>query len=493
MDVQDITTVLVFLVTFLLAYLATRRRRGVPPGPPLFPIVGNLPQLASRDVLGRLNGFRKTYGDIFALYVGSELTIFLNGYDALYKTLVKNGTLFNARPRSGFDALVVKNPGIIMAHDQLWKEQRQFIQAAIHRVCMNNSGEALENLVHREVDALVEEIGEIDGQFDIKDFINVAIANVTCTFLYGTRFNFGDSGILRAMSTLRDSTEDTMTVTTLCNCFPALGKLPFDIVGAKKIIVRYHKVVDYLRQFLPKSEEEETKGEPTVANMYLDKVVECVRDGRKNTFTHQQMEITLFDMFGAGTETSANTIRWGLLYLTQNLDVQERMFHEISGVLGNKQPSYAVRNQLPYSHAVQLEVLRCRTVAPLGVPHSVRRDAIIDGFLFPENCTVMTNLHSVNVDSNLWQDPDLFHPERFLNEALDEVIVPKHFIPFSVGPRSCLGETIARVEIFIFLVTLVQHFKILPVKEGFSPDMNGSLGLTWAPENFKIIIEKRKH
>lgn len=93
-DFSTITTVLVFLCTFLLAYISTRRRKHVPPGPPLFPIVGNLPSLMTRDTLGKLADLRKQYGDVYGLYTGNQLMVFLNGYETIHDALVKKGLQF---------------------------------------------------------------------------------------------------------------------------------------------------------------------------------------------------------------------------------------------------------------------------------------------------------------------------------------------------------------------------------------------------------------
>ena len=188
-------------------------------------------------------------------------------------------------------------------------------------------------------------------------------------------------------------------------------------------------------------------------------------------------------------------MRWTLLYLhyfVRNPDIQDRLFHEINRELGTEQlPCLDDKSRLPYVHATTLEALRIASVALLAAPHSPSRVLIFPGYLFAGNCTVMINLTSALKDPKVWKDPEVFRPDCFLNEDQTEVVIPEKFIPFSLGTRSCLGETLARSELFLLTTILFQNFRFYPEAEGQMPSTKGNLGQTWSLKPFKVIAERR--
>ncbi|XP_060601035.1 cytochrome P450 2F2-like, partial [Ruditapes philippinarum] len=97
LNIENWRTILVAVVIFMITYLTTRRDKNVPPGPNRWPIIGNIGSLIGGDTLDKLAELRKKYGDIFGVYLGSELTIFLNGYDTIHEALVKRGTVFSVK------------------------------------------------------------------------------------------------------------------------------------------------------------------------------------------------------------------------------------------------------------------------------------------------------------------------------------------------------------------------------------------------------------
>ena len=102
------------------------------------------------------------------------------------------------------------------------------------------------------------------------------------------------------------------------------------------------------------------------------------------------------------------------------------------------------------------------------------------------------NLWAVHNDPNLWKNPEIFNPERFLDEQ-GNFIKSNHVIPFSVGPRRCLGEQLARMEVFIFLIGMVQKFKFLPDKGSKklpSIDVNCDSNLSSIPKRFFITAKQ---
>ena len=149
--------------------------------------------------------------------------------------------------------------------------------------------------------------------------------------------------------------------------------------------------------------------------------------------TDDQLLTTLTDLFIAGSETTATTMRWAVLYLIHNPEVQTRMRKEIDNVIGQSQiPSMIHKSSLPYCEAVILEVLRIGCVAPFSLPHTARYDVQYKDFIIPKGCLIMPNLHSVAMDNQVFENPRMFKPERFLDDD-DRVYGQNRSLSFSLG------------------------------------------------------------
>ncbi|OWA52865.1 putative Cytochrome P450 2U1 [Hypsibius exemplaris] len=94
------------------------------------------------------------------------------------------------------------------------------------------------------------------------------------------------------------------------------------------------------------------------------------------------------------------------------------------------------------------EIQRCGNSAPLGVAHQSREDIQLEGYTIPKDTLIISNLFSIHRDSRYWKNPEKFDPTRFL-DADRKLIRPEGFIPFSIGKRVCLGEALARMELFL--------------------------------------------
>ncbi|XP_053397674.1 cytochrome P450 2K4-like [Mercenaria mercenaria] len=490
-DYSTITTVLIFLLTFLLVYINTRRQKRVPPGPALFPIVGNLPSLVSSDTLGRLNELRKLYGDVFGLYAGRQLLVFLNGYDIIHDALIKKGSQFMERAKPSFDKeQVVHTKGLIFAEGTKWKEGRSFTLAALQDLCYRDKG-FIDHLVNVEITGLKEAILKFEHPFDIERYLNSSITNVVFQVVYGHRFDLNDEGLYWLQKTIRTNSEEYMKREVILNCLPFLQQVPGDILGIQNSRDTFSKIMEFLTKYIETLKRKTSHVNCTYVESYLDRIAANKSNGVESTFDEDDMKIAAYHLIVAGSETTASTVRWILLHLIRNPHIQDKMYAEMTKVLGKEPPSVADRKRLPYVQAVVLEGLRISHVAPLAMPHTVHQDTLFRGYIIPEQCTVIPVLSSVLKDPYVWEDPEEFKPERFLNADGSDVIIPEQFIPFSLGPRSCLGETLARIEIFLFTAGLVQNLRFLPEYDGMLPDKNGVLATTLNARTFKMRVVER--
>ena len=133
------------------------------------------------------------------------------------------------------------------------------------------------------------------------------------------------------------------------------------------------------------------------------------------SFTRSQLYYLQADLFGAGIDTSLNTVMWAILFLAsaEFRDIQEKIQEEIDNECGSDPPSLA--NQLPLLRATILEVQRLRPVTPLGVPHGTVNVTKVGPWTLPAGTMVLPLHWAINRDPGLWQNPEEFKPHRFIS------------------------------------------------------------------------------
>uniref|UniRef100_A0A8C6S139 Cytochrome P450, family 2, subfamily r, polypeptide 1 n=1 Tax=Nannospalax galili TaxID=1026970 RepID=A0A8C6S139_NANGA len=163
---------------------------------------------------------------------------------------------------------------------------------------------------------------------------------------------------------------------------------------------------------------------------------------------------------------------------------------EIDLIMGpSRRPSWDDKRKMHYTEAVLHEVLRFCNIVPLGIFHATSEDAVVRGYSIPKGTTVITNLYSVHFDEKYWKDPDMFYPERFL-DSNGYFTKKEALVPFSLGRRHCLGEQLARMEMFLFFTALLQRFH-LHFPHELVPNLKPRLGMTLQPQSYLICAERR--
>lgn len=148
-------------------------------------------------------------------------------------------------------------------------------------------------------------------------------------------------------------------------------------------------------------------------------------------------------------------------------------------------------SRMPYTEAVINEVLRLSSVAPL-VFHWTTGSTRLNGYDIAKNTTVISNLYSIHHNPKIWGDPETFRPERFLSEDGKSGLKSEHLIPFGIGRRQCIGETLARSNFFLFLTSLFQQFDILGDPNNRKPSLEPKSGFILEAQDFKVIFKERE-
>ncbi|XP_078579510.1 cytochrome P450 2U1-like [Branchiostoma floridae x Branchiostoma japonicum] len=474
----DLPTFLAATCVCLLAYLYLRRPRNLPPGPRGWPLLGNLPMLSKSAFLSAtLMELSKQYGDVMTIWMGRVPAIVLTGHETIRNALVKRAEDFSSRKAPPAQAMAGRDKGVLQApYGPHWKQQRKFALMTLRDFGFGKR--SLEGKISEEANALVQEILSQNGQpFDLKIMMQNAVSNIICSIVFGGRFEYGDPDFQRLISLLNTVVEAKPSVIDrLENIHPVFRYLRlFRTSRNDKATTMLQSVQEFCREQIDKHR---LTFDPNDIRDFVDAFLleqqRAPEEKAREHFTDKQLQEVLMDLFVAGTETTATTTRWALLYMMLNPNIQEKVHQEIDSVLGQSAPSYAQRNLLPYTTATVAEVQRIKAIVPL-VGRAASRDSTLNGYSIPQEGRLLINLWSVHMDPQLFPEPNTFQPERFLDQDGNFV---KHeaLIPFSMGHRICLGEQLAKMELFMLFVSLMQRFTFNLPEGAPVPSMLGKLG-----------------
>ena len=135
--------------------------------------------------------------------------------------------------------------------------------------------------------------------------------------------------------------------------------------------------------------------------------------------------------------------------------------------------------------------MRRSSVVPMGTTHATDAEVEFEGFTIPKNAQVIPLLHAVHMDPANWDEPEQFRPSRFLSEDGGSVVKPEHFMPFGVGNRMCLGDSLAEKEFFLFFSSILHTFQLELPANATLPDLRGTTGVTVTPNQFEVIFTPR--
>ncbi|KFV57101.1 Cytochrome P450 2K1, partial [Gavia stellata] len=482
--------ILILLLILKIQHVWKSHAKGnFPPGPRPLPIIGNLHIMDLKRPYLTMLELSKTYGPVFSIQMGLRKMVVLSGYDTVKEALVNQADAFSGRPKIPVIGKRGKENGVIFSDGENWKVMRRFTLATLRDFGMGKK--AIEDRVVEEYGCLADIIEAQKGKpLEMTLMMNAAIANVIVSILLGKRYDYEDPTFKRLLSLVNENFRVIGTPSvSLYNMFPVLGFLLKDhnifIKNVKEInafikvtFIEHLKALDrnnqrsFIDTFLVRQQEEKGK-----ANGY---------------FHNENLTEVVRNLFAAGMETTSTTLRWGLLLMMKYPEIQKKVQEEIERVLGLNPPRIAHRTQMPYTDAVVHEIQRFANILPLNLPHETTADVTLKGYFIPKGTYIVPLLASVLRDKSQWEKPDIFYPEHFLDSE-GKFVKKDAFMPFSAGRRTCAGETLAKMELFLFFTSLLQRFTFHP-PPGVSVsdlDLSPAIGITVPPVTHEVCAVPR--
>nr|XP_026485855.1 cytochrome P450 4C1-like [Vanessa tameamea] len=270
--------------------------------------------------------------------------------------------------------------------------------------------------------------------------------------------------------------------------------------ATKKIIYEFIDNLIYKKKALIKERDGiEAEADYLVGktNPNITSFLELMIENSKNTdkaYSHEELREETLVLALAGTDTSSIGICFTILLLSQHSDIQERVYNEIQEILSNSDKPLQMEDllKLKYTKAVINETLRLYPPVPF-ITRCCKEDLILpNGIVIPKDSNVVVSIWGLHRNPQHWgDDVDDFNPDRFMSGQ-----IPNAFMPFSHGPRNCVGYKYAMLSLTTTLVTLLRKYRFTPATN-FKYDKNNPLRLSFAimmkhVDGFTVQMEYRE-
>ncbi|XP_036969492.1 cytochrome P450 2J6-like isoform X2 [Acanthopagrus latus] len=405
------------------------------------------------------------------------------------EAIVTQADNFVDRPYSAVSGRVYSGSsnGLFMSNGERWKKQRRFALSTLRNFGVGKN--TMEQCICEEIRYLQEEIEKEKGEpFGPAGLFNNAVSNIICQLVFRKRFDYSDH---RFQVMLKYMSEAIMLEGTIWGMlYEAFPRVMKHLPGPhNKIFSNYNAILDFMMEEIESHKKDLDHNDP---RDYMDSFI-IEMDKHKESelgFSEANLGMCSMDLFLAGTETTSTTLLWALVYLIKHPDVQERVHAEIDRVIGqNRLPTMSDRPNLPYTDAVIHEIQRVGNIVPLNGLRMAAKDTTLGGYFIPKGTSLMPVLTSVLFDKDEWETPDKFNPGHFL-DAEGKFVKKEALLPFSAGKRVCLGEGLAKMELFLFLVGLLQKFSF-SVPDDVELSTEGIEGATLVPHPYKVYAKAR--
>ncbi|ELT88055.1 hypothetical protein CAPTEDRAFT_149323 [Capitella teleta] len=466
-----------------------------------WPVLGNLFQVRKERPELTFTEWAKDLGPVFSVKMLHQEFVVLSSSDAIYEALVKKGNSFSGRPQKNSFRLAEMTDNFLNIFNSPANSTWRKLKKVCHKkIKMYDTGlQRIEDISTGMIKNLLEVFQSTNQKsFYPKEVIYNTVMNTIMSLVLGKTYSTEDE-IFKKLVQFDQGMIKTFATTGRGAELDIFPWLRFFRSKNYKVI---QDLVELRNQIWELIKEESSEEDPLLQGDEDVRLVRALREALveedcKLTEEHLRAVATL-DIVFAGTATTSHTLCIYLNVISKHPNVQAKLQGEVDAIVGSERMvSLTDKENMPYTQATLLELLRYSSVAPLGAAHMPLEDTVIQGRTIPAGSSVLINLYHLHHDEEFWKNPFEFEPERFLDEdgGLVSASHPnrRHIMPFGAGPRVCLGEVLAKSRMFLIIASLAQKFEILPgdISAPCDPRLleHGSL---LSSAEFEIVAKERK-
>lgn len=480
-----LTTLFVLFASILFFYKwINMKPKNFPPGPFPLPIIGSVYNFPCNHAERCIEVFSKTYGQIIGYMFGSTPMVFITGVDNVLAALRKDE--FQGRPDNVFiRGRSLKNRlGVFFSDGEHWQESRRFVVKHLRAFGKKET----ENVMKEEIDILASNIQ--DGSIiQATGLFSLSTLNVIWTILANKRFALDDKKVRKFLNMLDSLFRSGQPAGDITIIFPFMKYISPTAIKQHYLM---RNILGYMREQIREHEKVLDYNSPRdLIDKYLVEMHERNKAGTNTTYSEDDLVVICMDLFVAGSESTSNTIEFLIMYLIHYPEVQKKLQEELDRVLQrSRRPNLDDKNRMPYALAVISETMRIRMITPVAVPHRCTSDTTFNGYFIPKDTNVVISLWSLANSTEKWKDVNKFDPSRFIDENGQFINYP-FFHPFGLAKRVCVGETLGKNILFLFVTTFFEKYSVSLPEGDPLPDTEPLPGFTNAPKPFRMKISTR--
>lgn len=414
-----------------------------PPGPKPRGIVGNLP-MASPNPLGLFTEWAHQYGDIFHYRVFHRHIYFINHPDLIKDVLITRAPSFIKGDAVRANRRIFGN-GLLSNEGSSWLQQRRLIQPAFHHSHIASYANIMVEYTERMLAAWQ------DGESrDIhEDMMRLTLEIVAMT-LFSVQIASDKDRVALALDTLMElSMGARILLPAVFRRLPTRNNRRYERAVRELDTIVYGLIRE--RQSNPNATS--THGFEDLLGTLLKARYE---DG--SAMPAQQLRDEVMTLLLAGHETTAVSLSWIWLLLSQHPEVEQKLWTELRTVLNGRSPRLDDLPALPYTERIVKEAMRL--YPPVwAIVRTAVKECEIGGYRIPAKSPVIMSQWVMHRDPRYYDQPDRFLPDRWLDERYKSAPRFSYF-PFGGGPRICIGASFAQTEAALVLATIAQRYQI---------------------------------
>lgn len=477
----------IFLSLLVLAltivYLWKKRVKDFPAGPIGYPLIGNNKLLQSIPHI-RLTRLKEKYGSIYSIQLGKQKAVVVCSLEGIEEGLVKKSPVFGGRPKgflsNEFFSGGVDGGVIFSELSMKYKIKKDFTLHSLDKLCCCDE---IEGIISREAEKLTAQLLDQKGPCNLWMMLESTMLRIMLYIVNGKMYPSNDENFQEIWRTF-NMRADEMFKRWPNSCAPVLNSLRQR--NSLEFLERTKLQFEYQRDIVNRHKD---CFNPDIVSDIVDHgLVMLERYDDMGQLDQDELDSLFVELCGSGYRQMTATLLWLILYISEFPEVQNKVFEELVSVVGKERlPQLSDQPYLPYTCAVLLETQRLATVMPFMYPHSTTENTSFMGYQIPKDTVMLFNLWSLHHDPKHWKHPMKFDPERFLKDGI--LHIPDFYLPFGDGLRSCPGESLADITLFIFTTLfLYQLYFKLPVKA----DLEGVFeGFVLSPKSFKVLTYPR--
>lgn len=474
--------------------IAASRHKRFPPGPRGFEALWSTIKASQKGTLHKqAKAWCAQYGELVLCRAVVGDFCFLNSARLVREAFTSKDLepLTNDRPPTfagwfhfyNYSDIATQGPSI-----KNWSKLRKLFH---HSIKFYGDGvEKFESMAQTQLQRLADIIETSAGEeMDMEDLVAYFLLSILSLMLIGQCPEEG-SDIFRLMTDYNHANNEVLSpnIDALLTVFPFLRFIPGTY--SREMCLRANSKRDLLLG--PLFTDVRKTHIPGKQRGIVDFLLDEQMKAENSWLTDDNIRAVILNTTAGGFSTSLQTLKSLFFYLLHNPRVTAKIQREIEDKIGQRLPTVEDRNSLPYSEAVILETLRCSSIVALGLPHIAMEDIRLDGYDVPKGSKLVTNTWTFHRDPEVWGDPDVFRPERFLDAVTGDLLpatnpIRQSLLPFGIGKRGCPAENFAKTRTFLFLTTILQRFDIHPPEKHELPPMTLN---AWADSTLILHLKR---